>query len=143
VTTSIEALSQALAAEHEAIFGYGIVGAHLDSDGQAAARQAEQMHRDRRDAVEVRVAAANVVPTAGAGAYALPFPVTDAASALKLAVTLEEGVTRAWHTALAATIGDDRRIAVDALTAGAVLAARWRVRAGIVPVTIPFPGAAS
>ena len=137
-----EALSVALTAEHAAIFGYGVVGAHLDPDGQNAARACEGVHRGRRGAISLRIAAAGGVPAPAAAAYALPFPVVDPASAMKLAVALEEGPAGAWRTALGGTTGDDRKVALDALTACALQATRWRGRAGITPVTIPFPGTA-
>ena len=94
---SNEALALALAAEHAAIFGYGVVGARLDRAGQTAARQAESAHRDRRDALLVRLVAASASPPPAAPAYALPFPVSDRDSALRLAVHLEEGAGRAWR----------------------------------------------
>jgi hypothetical protein len=137
-----DALSAALTAEHAAIFGYGVVGAHLDPDGQNAARACEAVHRDRRDAISLRIAAAGGTPAPAAPAYALPFPVGDPASAMKLAVALEEGAAGAWRTALGGTTGDDRKVALEALTACALQATRWRGRAGITPVTIPFPGTA-
>jgi ferritin-like protein len=140
-TDSSDALSAALAAEHAAIFGYGAVGGHLDRAGQDAARQAETAHRNRRDALVVRIAAASASPPAAAPAYALPFPVTDRTSALKLAVALEEGAAQAWRQALPATSGNDRRLALDALMDCAVQATRWRRSAGILPPTVPFPGA--
>jgi hypothetical protein len=141
VSAAANALAAALAAEHAAIFGYGVVGAHLDRTGQAAARQAEAAHRNRRDALVMRLVAAGASPTPGAPAYRLPFPVADAPSALKLAVALEEGAGRAWRQALAGTTGDDRRLAVDALTDCAVRATRWRIAARVSPPTVPFPGA--
>jgi hypothetical protein len=135
-----DALGGGLSAEHAAIFGYGVVGAHLEGDLQIVARQVEAAHRDRRDTVALRIAAAGGTPEPAAAAYAMPFPVTDPATAMKLAVALEEGAAGAWRQALGMTTGEDRKIALDALTAAAVQATRWRVAAGIVPVTVPFPG---
>jgi hypothetical protein len=137
---SADALNAALNAEHAAIFGYGVVGAHLDPDGQEASRAAEAAHRDRRDAASMLVSAAGGTPNPADAAYALPFPVTDPASALRLAVALEEGAAGAWRTALGGTEGDNRKFALDALSACAVQATRWRARASITPATIPFPG---
>jgi uncharacterized protein DUF4439 len=137
------ALITALAAEHAAIFGYGVAGAHLDKAGQDVARQAESAHRARRDALIVRIAATSASPPATAPAYALPFPVTDRDSALRLAVVLEEGTGRAWHQALGVTVGDERRLALDALVDTAVRATKWRRTAGISPATVIFPGALS
>ena len=142
VTQRTERSRAALSAEHAAIFGYGVVGAHLDPAGKAVAADAEAAHRNRRDAL---VAAAD--PGEGGRrrprppAYALPFPVTDRASALKLAVALEDGAAAAWRQALGPTTGDDRTMALNALIDCAVRATRWRAAAGITPVTVPFPGA--
>jgi Domain of unknown function (DUF4439) len=139
-TTATEALGAGLSAEHAAIFGYGVVGAHLEGELQIIARQVEAAHRDRRDTVALRIAAAGGTPEPAAAAYAMPFPVTDAATAMKLAVALEEGAAGAWRNALGTTTGEDRKIALDALMAAAVQATRWRVAAGITPVTVPLPG---
>ena len=147
-------LHGALAAEHAAIFGYGIAGARLDGPLLEAARQAETAHRARRDAL-LALGAGGTPPPAEA-AYALPFPVTDAPSALRLAVHLEERSAAAWRYALGATQrpastgpspsptatptgGDLRRLALDALVASAVLATRWRIAAGMNPTTVPLP----
>jgi hypothetical protein len=140
VVSGSDALNAALDAEHAAIFGYGVVGAHLDSDGQNASRAAEAVHRDRRDAVSLLVSAAGGTPNQANAAYALPFQVTDAASALRLAVALEEGAAGAWRAALGGTDGDNRKVALDALSACAVQATRWRARASITPATVAFPG---
>ncbi len=140
MSASTDALGTALAAEHAAIFGYGVVGAHLDKAGQDLARSAEAAHRARRDAVETRMVAATATPPTSAPAYALPFPVIDRASAIRLAVTLEDGCAHAWHAALAATSGADRKIAVNALVDCAVWATRWRRTGGVSPATVTFPG---
>lgn len=141
MSAASDALDRALAAEYAAIFGYGVVGAHLSSAEQDAARQADAAHRARRDALLVKLTTASASPPASDPAYALPFAVTDRASALKLAVALEDGAARAWHGALGATTGADRQFVVNALVDCAVRATRWRVRAGVKPATLTFPGA--
>lgn len=133
-------LQDALEAEHAAIFGYGVVGSHLGGSDQTAAAQAEAAHRRRRDALILVLTTAKATPAAGQAAYELPFAVSDRASALKLAIALEEGTGRAWHQALAATTGSDRKLALDGLTDCAVRATRWRRLSGITPTTVPFPG---
>jgi hypothetical protein len=137
---SVEALSAALQAEHAAVYGYGIVGAHLDPGGKAVAADAENVHRNRRDALLLRLTSDKANPPAAAAAYALPFPVTDRASALRLAVALEAGAAVAWRQALGGTSGDDRKLALDALIDCATRATQWRSTAGITPATVPFPG---
>jgi ferritin-like protein len=138
---SVEALGAALAAEHAAVYGYGVAGAYLNGDARDLAREAESAHRDRRDAVALRIEAAGGELVAAAPAYALPVEVTDAASAMRLAVALEEAAAGAWREALGPTTDDERQLALDALIACAVMATRWREAAGITPLTLPFPGA--
>ena len=140
--TAADALGAALVAEHAAIYGYGVVGAHLDKAGQDAARVAEAAHRSRRDALTVRLAQGSTVPPAAEPAYTLPFAVSGRESALRLAVALEEAAAQAWRRALPQTTAEDRRLAVQALVDCAVQATRWRRTARVSPATVPFPGSA-
>jgi Domain of unknown function (DUF4439) len=137
---SVEALAAALQAEHAAVYGYGVVGAHLDAAGKTSAADAENVHRNRRDALILRITQEKGNPPAAAAAYALPFPVVDRAGALKLAVALEAGAAVAWRSALGGTTGDDRSMALSALIDCAMRATQWRVTSGITPATVPFPG---
>lgn len=134
-------LADALAAEHAAIWGYGVVGAHLTGAAQNLARQCEAAHRDRRDALLERLTSAGSTPPAAAPGYALPFPVTDQASALRLAVEIEERTATVWRGTLADLNADARRDPLSALTDCALRALRWRRTAGQSPVTVPLPGA--
>jgi hypothetical protein len=134
------ALGAALAAEHAAIFAYGPIGARLADAAAGMARTAEAAHRARRDALVVRLAAARAPVPPALPAYALPFPVNDRASALRLAAQVEDRTAAIWRAALPDTTQDDRRDALGALVDCAVRATRWRRTAGIVPATVPFPG---
>ena len=133
-------LAAALAAEEAAIYAYGVLGVHLAAADVPAARAAEQAHRARRDAAVSRLAALNASTAPPPAAYRLPFPVTDAASGLKLAIHVEDGVAAAWRAVLPVSEGGDRTTALAALTDAAVRATHWRRRAGVTPVTLPFPG---
>jgi len=139
VSAATDALGSALAAEHAAIFGYGVVGARLTGAALAQAQQADTAHRDRRDRLIVRLTKVGIEAPAALPAYALPFPVTDPASAQRLAVQLEERAAAIWRVALGPTTGDDRRLALDALTDCALRAARWRRATGQQPGTVPLP----
>ncbi|MCM0678937.1 ferritin-like domain-containing protein, partial [Micromonospora phytophila] len=100
----------------------------------------EAAHRRRRDALIVQLSAGGgTVPPDRAG-YALPFPLTDRASALRLAAEVEERTAAFWRAAVPATTGADRDLALAALVEYAVRATRWRRTAGITPLTVPFPG---
>jgi len=133
-------LPTALTAEHAAIFGYGIAGAHLTGAAQDAARAAEAAHRARRDALLLLLAGTPTSAPPAAPVYALPFPVTDGPSAMRLAIHLEERTAAVWQRTLGTTTGDQRRMSLDALTDCAVRATRWRKAAGVNPATVPLPG---
>jgi len=140
VTTPTDRLAAGLRAEHAAIFAYGVLGAHLDSAQQSFATAADAAHRARRDAVIQRLTARDATPPPAEPAYALPAPVTDQGSALRLAIQIEERAAAVWREALPDTSGDDRRLALDALVDCAVRATEARTLAGVNPVTVPFPG---
>jgi len=135
-----KALAAVLAAEHAAIFAYGRIGVRLKGAAVRAARAAESAHRAHRDDLVVLLAAGAASPPPAEPAYALPFPVTDAASALRLAIHVEERAAAAWRAALPATAGEQRRQVLDGLTACAVRAMRWRQQADVNPATVAFPG---
>ncbi len=133
-------LVAALEAEHAAIFAYGPIGVRLSGDRATAARAAETAHRDRRDQLVLLLSTRGTSAPERAAAYALPFPVTDATSALRLAVQVEERTAAVWRATLAVLDGDQRRIALAGLTDCAVRATRWRRLAGVAPATVAFPG---
>ena len=137
------ALAAVLTAEHAAIFGYGVVGGHLDNAGKQTVRRADSAHRTRRDALIARLVSTSATVPPAAPAYTLPFAVTNRSSALKLAVALEEGTAEAWRLAIAATTGDVRKAALDALIDCALRATAWRRAAKLAPITVPFPGVRS
>jgi hypothetical protein len=133
-------LLAALAAEEAAIYAYGIVGVHATGGAVDEARTAEATHRARRDVLVGKLAALNASTAPQPAAYELPFPVATAASALKLAIHVEDGVAAAWRAVLPATERTDRGEALSAMTDSAVRATRWRKLAGVTPVTVAFPG---
>ncbi|MFC5667877.1 ferritin-like domain-containing protein [Kitasatospora misakiensis] len=125
----------ALSAEHAAVYGYGVVGARLPDDQQRAdARTALAAHQARRDAWQRLLAGTGATPTAAAAGYQLPFPVTDAASAARLAAHLETRLTTVYAGLVAAVTPAQRPLAADALRESALRAQRW----GAAPT--PFPG---
>ncbi len=138
---AVEALQTALAAEHAVVWGYGVVGGRADDALRPKVRDADSVHRARRDgtAALVRRYGGDPVPTEAA--YALPFPVPDRKAALRLAVHLEEGAAAAWRYAVAATEDATvRRAALAGLTDAAVRATGWRLLLPPTTPTVPFPG---
>jgi hypothetical protein len=139
--TENAALREALAAEHAAIWGYGVVGAALDPSAQGQATVSETAHRDVRDRIIELLAERNADPVGAKGAYALPFPVLSPTDAAALAVVLEDGVEAAWVRVLDQAVErTTRELAIGALTSAEVRAVGWRVTAGQAPATRAFPG---
>ena len=129
--SGLRALQEALAAEHAAVYGYGVAGAHLSGGRQAMARQLWLAHMQARDTLTAMIRASGGTPVATQAFYELPFPVHDAASALQLAAHLEDGVTAAY---LAVVATEQRMFGAVAMQVAAGRAATWR------GTTIAFPG---
>ena len=132
----LEAVQAALAAEHAAVYGYGVVGGRIGE-----ARRARPGPR--------------TTPTGPGGtrwpapcgtwaasrwrrppAYALPFPVPDSAAAVRLAAELEERVAGVYSDLVRASEGGGGGTAAEALREAAVRAVRWRGG------SVAFPGLA-
>ena len=139
--TENAALSDALAAEHAAVWGYGVVGAALKDAARPEAEDAESAHRGVRDQVSALLASRKAEVVDAKGAYALPFPVLSDVDAAALAVVLEDGVAKAWVRVLDQSAErSTRQLGVDVLSATEVRAVGWRAAAGKTPLTTPFPG---
>ena len=135
------ALSEALAAEHAAVWGYGVVGAALGGSGQSSASASEAAHRDVRDQVVALLDGRGADVVDSKGGYALPFPVLSEVDAAALAVVLEDGTAAAWVRVLdQAAERSTRELAVGALGAAEIRAVSWRIAAGQAPVTKALPG---
>ncbi|MGA5823389.1 ferritin-like domain-containing protein [Kitasatospora sp. NPDC094028] len=133
----LTALQGALGAEHAAVYGYGVVGARLPDDQQRTdARTALAAHEARRDAWQRLVTGLGATPAPAAAGYQLPFPVTDAAAAGRLAAHLETRLTTVYADLVAALPAPHRPAAATALHECAVRARRWGAPGQ------PFPGIA-
>ena len=133
---ALEAAQAALAAEHAAIYGYGVAGGRVAAARRPEATAAHHAHRARRDALVRTVRDLGGEPVASDAAYALPFAVPDAAAAVRLAAVLEDRGAYVNSDLVRAAEGSLRRTAADALREAAVRAARWRGSG------VPFPGLA-
>ncbi|APU42456.1 MULTISPECIES: DUF4439 domain-containing protein [unclassified Streptomyces] len=133
---ALEAAQAALAAEHAAAYGYGVIGARTAGARAAEAREAYGGHLGRRDALARTVRELGGAPRPSEAAYTLPFEVRGPADAERLAAVIEDRVAGAYSDLVRAAEGPLRREAADALSAAAVRAARWR------GVGVAFPGLA-
>jgi hypothetical protein len=134
-----EALTAALAVEHQAVYGYGLAAAHLAGRAYSAALAARADAETRRDRLADLVRRRGQTPPPAAPAYLPPSPVTDATSAAALCLRLEHAAEgAAWDLVAAAAPGDAARVlGVKWLGVAAVNAARWTGGAGTEP---PLPG---
>ena len=107
---AIRALQAALTAEHAAIYGYGVAGAHLTGARQKAAASDWAVHEAARDTLAAMITALGAQPVAAATAYRLPFPVRGEQAAITLAAYLEDRVTTAYLGLVA--LGDDQAAGV-------------------------------
>ncbi|GAA2513693.1 ferritin-like domain-containing protein [Pilimelia columellifera] len=140
MTDRDERLTAALAGVNAAIYAYGRLGVQLTGSDAAAARAAEAAHRDQRDALLLALASTGATPPPVAPGYTLPFPVTDRASALRLALDVEERMATLWRAALAPTERADRGVTLNGLTGCARRATGWRIASKVTPATVPYPG---
>jgi hypothetical protein len=131
---SVTALQAALAAEHAAVYGFGVVGAMLRGTEQTDAKGSWLAHQHQRDSLEGMITKLGATPAAASPAYQLPFPVTGTASAKRLAAYLEDGVTRAYLGVVAVTDVSLRTFGAQMMQTSANRAAVWS------GATTAFPG---
>lgn len=134
MTTGVSALQGALAAEHAAVYGYGVAGAMLTGAALAQARAGWTAHQVARDTLEAMLTRLGVTPVAASPAYQLPFAVTGPASARELAAALENGVTRAYLALVAVNDPALRTFGAEAMQISANRATAWS------GITVAFPG---
>src|SRR5690606_31773568 len=129
------ALAKALAAEHAAVYAYGVVGARTDGRLRARARAGFDAHRARRDQLRSLIVRMGGSPAEPSPAYRLPFPVESAKDAARLAAHVEEGLITAYLELAAVNDPSLRRLAALAAQECATRAYGWR------PETLQaFPG---
>lgn len=130
---TVEALQQALATEHAAAYGYGVIAAQTSGAAKRAALNAFDVHRSRRDRLRALVVAAGGTPVEAALAYRLPFPVTTPQAAVRLAADTERELALALGALVEAGGLEERQFAAAALQDAAVRESYWRGK----PPTLP------
>lgn len=137
--TAITALQDCLAAEHAALYAYGVVGGVVSAAGRPAdvayADASYVAHRSRRDDLTELIAGLSAAPTPAEPGYATPFSVTDAAECRRLARLVERRTAVVYSYAVSRTAGKLRRMLASGVTDAAVREVHW---GGAVEA---FPGA--
>jgi hypothetical protein len=120
VTTPLAALQETLAAEHAAVYVYGVLGGRLSTSAfpveSARIRAAYDAHRSRRDLVRALVSDRDAEPVASAAAYAVPLGDGSVGAFLRAALDVEEGCAEVYSQLGAATSDQVRRLGITALT---------------------------
>jgi hypothetical protein len=138
---AVDPLQAALAAEHAAVWVYGLVSAFLPGDFGDAEKSGAAEHALRRDLLQTMLSAAGATPVAPEAAYVPKNPVTDAKSASQVVATAEADCASAWLAVIDHT--DDaglRTTALHALVAASRRGTPWRSEAGEKPTAIALPG---
>jgi len=128
------ALQSVLAAEHAAVYGYGVAGAQLGAAARNLALRDWTAHEMARDRLQTMLTSLGVRPVAAQAAYRLPFPVHGTGAAISLAGYLENQVAAAYLGVVAL---DDPRLrawGAGQAQACALRATTWLGR------TTAFPG---
>jgi hypothetical protein len=133
-TAAVRALQAALAAEHAAVYGYGVAGAHLAGARQRGAARDWTAHQAARDTLAAMITALGAQPVEAATAYRLPFPVRNGAAAVMLAAFLEDRVAAAYLGLVALDDARLRAFGARAVRSAALRAVGWRGR------SLAFPG---
>ncbi|GAA3765060.1 rubrerythrin [Spinactinospora alkalitolerans] len=129
----IEALQNALRAEHAAVYGYGFVGANSGDAARKRAYEHLDAHRGQRDTLRAELLERDADPAAGERAYELP--AEDGPDALaQFAAGLERTAAQAYLELAAAGDPELRDLAGRSLKSTTVRSLAWGAD------LMPFPG---
>jgi Domain of unknown function (DUF4439) len=138
--TPEEALQVTLAAEHAAVYVYGVLGGRVSTSAEpelaASLRTAYIVHRGRRDQMTAIVLAAGAEPVPAEVSYELPNAADTAARCRLAAAAVEQRCAVVYAAAVGSTARANRQWAIDALSDAAVRAL------GFGEPASPFPGIA-
>lgn len=135
MTAYVDALQAALAGEHAAVYGYGVIGGRLRAGTalQARAAGSYRLHRTRRDSLIGRIAADGTTPVQARAGYALPRPVTNEASAAVVAREMERRLCTLYSAAIAVAAPAQRAYAVDGVLSCSAQELLWGAPSSALP----------
>lgn len=120
----IPALQETLAAEHAAVFVYGVLGGRVstvdDPTTATRLRSAYEAHRARRDQLRAVIADLGKEPVAAEPGYQVDAQSRDSEDLLRVARLTEERCAGFYAQLVASSVDGQRRWAVVALTDSAV-----------------------
>lgn len=129
-----DALTRALAAEHAAVYAYGVIGGKTAGRLRSLAMGGFNAHRARRDQLRSLISRRGGSPAEPGPAYRLPFEVRTPAEAVRLAALVEERLITTYLELAADRDPALRRLAALAAQECATRAYGWQ------PSISAFPG---
>jgi len=140
--TTLEALRSALAAEHVAVYTYGVLGARTSRSAEptlaTSLGAAYVAHRGRRDVLVRSIRDLGVEPDAAAPAYDVTRNLGTPARVAAVALDLERGTAATYADLVAATVDLQRRWAIEALNDAAARELQFGGRPGNFPGLTEF-----
>jgi hypothetical protein len=137
MTTEVEALQTTIAAEHAAVYVYGLLGSRtseaVEPELYAALRAAYEAHRDRRDTLVGEITALGATPTPAAPAYTPPAGLDTTDGRYHAALALEQGCASTYAALVGATTGSRRLEAIELLNDAAARELSFRGTPEIFP----------
>lgn len=130
----MERLRKALAAEHAAVFAYGLLGARTTGTLRAKVTAAFDAHRARRDALRTLILNRGGKPTEPEASYEVGGTPTGSTAAVNLAVQVEQGIAATYVELAASQEPALRRYAAQAVQESVVRSYGFR------PALTAFPG---
>lgn len=122
--TAVDALQTTLAAEHAALFLYGVFGARTSQSAEptlfSVLEDGYRVHRARRDQLRLAVSDLGGEPVAASATYAVPRGLTSTARIGREALDVERACAETYAAQVAQTVGDQRRWAATALAEAAL-----------------------
>jgi len=119
MTAEVDSLQTTLAAEHAAVYVYGLLGSRTSQTAEAALydalRAAYDAHRQRRDTLIGEIAALAATPVAAAAAYTPPPGLDTTDGRYAAALALERGCASTYAALVGATAGSRRNEAIGFL----------------------------
>jgi hypothetical protein len=130
-------LQTALAAEHAAVYVYGLLGSRTSATAEPelylALRAAYEAHRDRRDSLIGAIAALSVTPVPAAPAYTPPAGLDTTDGRYSAALALERACASTYAALVGATAGPRRVEAIALLNDAAARELSFRGTPEIFP----------
>lgn len=122
--TPTEVLQETLAAEHAAVYVYGVLGGRVSASTEptlaADLRTAYALHRTRRDQLVAMVLDRGAEPVPAEVSYEVPTPARTTDQQRAAARQMEAWCARTYAAAVAGTVLLERHWAIDALKDAAV-----------------------